>query len=159
VTTPETDGPGEPTGQVSVSTAPPPAPRRWWSAVPHHLGRARTSTVVLALLFVGVYTLYIHVRPPDAAVVPAQESTVQTPATTAPAEPAGTAEPTTTAPTTPTTADPTSTPPAGTTGEEAPAGSGEPAPTTAGDEPTTQAPPTATPTATAVPTATGAPGT
>ncbi len=155
MTTPETDGPGEPVRQVSVSTAPPPVPRRWWSAVPHHLGRARTSTVVLALLFVGVYTLYIHVRPPDPVVAPTQESTVQTPA-----EPAETAEPTpsaaTSAPTT--TADPGSTPPAGTTGEEAPAGSVEPAPTTAGDE-TTQAPPTAAPTATAVPTATGAPGT
>jgi cytoskeletal protein RodZ len=155
VTTPETGGPGEPTGQVSVSTAPPPAPRRWWSAVPHHLGRARTSTVVLALLFVGVYTLYLHVRPPDPAVAPAQESTVQTPVTRAPAE---TTEPTTTAPTPTTTAD-TATPPAGTTGEEAPAESAEPAPTTAREETTTQAPPTAAPTTTAVPTATGAPGT
>ncbi len=156
MTTPETNGPGEPTRQVSVSTAPPPAPRRWWSAVPHHLGRARTSTVVLALLFVGVYTLYLHVRPPDPAVAPAQESTVQTPARPAPADPAETTEPTTPAPT---TTDPTSTPPAVTTGEEAPAESAEPAPTTAGDETTTQAPPTTAPTAPAVPTATGAPGT
>ena len=156
MTTPETNGPGEPTRQVSVSTAPPPAPRRWWSAVPHHLGRARTSTVVLALLFVGVYTLYLHVRPPDPVVAPAQESTVQTPASPAPADPAETTEPTTPAPT---TTDPTSTPPAVTTGEEAPAESTEPAPTTAGDETTTQAPPTTAPTATAVPTATGAPGT
>ena len=155
MTTPETNGPGEPTRQVSVSTAPPPVPRRWWSAVPHHLGRARTSTVVLALLFVGVYTLYLHVRPPDPAVAPAQESTVQTPVTRAPAQ---TTEPTTTAPTPTTTAD-TATPPAGTTGEEAPAESAEPAPTTAGEETTTQAPPTAAPTTTAVPTATGAPGT
>ena len=158
MTTPETNGPGEPTRQVSVSTAPPPAPRRWWSAVPHHLGRARTSTVVLALLFVGVYTLYLHVRPPDPAVAPAQESTVQTPVTRAPAE---TAEPTppaaTSAPTT--TTDPGSAPPAGTTGEEAPAGSAEPAPTTAGDETRTPAPPTAVPTATAAPTTTAAPGT
>ena len=158
MTTPETNGPGEPTRQVSVSTAPPPVPRRWWSAVPHHLGRARTSTVVLTLLFVGVYTLYLHVRPPDPVVVPAQESTVQTPASPAPADPAETTEPTTTAPTPTTTAD-TATPPAGTTGEEAPAESAEPAPTTAGEETTTQAPPTAAPTTTAVPTATGAPGT
>ena len=157
MTTPETNGPGEPTRQVSVSTAPPPVPRRWWSAVPHHLGRARTSTVVLALLFVGVYTLYIHVRPPDPAVAPAQESTVQTPVAPAPAE---TAEPTTTAPTSaPTTTADTATPPAGTTGEEAPAESAEPAPTTAREETTTQAPPTAAPTTTAVPSATGAPGT
>jgi hypothetical protein len=157
VTTPETNGPGEPTRQVSVSTAPPSAPRRWWSAVPHHLGRARTSTVVLALLFVGVYTLYLHVRPPDPVVAPAQESTVQTPVTPAPAE---TAEPTppaaTSAPTT--TADPGSAPPAG-TGEEAPAESAEPAPTTAGDETRAPTPPTAAPTATAAPTVTAAPGT
>ena len=157
MTTPETHGPGEPTRQVSVSTAPPPAPRHWWSAVPHHLGRARTSTVVLALLFVGVYTLYLHVRPPDPVVAPAQESTVQTPVVPAPAE---TAEPTppaaTSAPTT--TADPGSAPPAG-TGEEAPAESAEPAPTTAGDETGAPTPPTVAPTATAAPTVTAAPGT
>ena len=157
MTTPETNGPGDPARQVSVSTAPPPAPRRWWSAVPHHLGRARTSTVVLALLFVGVYTLYLHVRPPDPAVAPAQESTVQTPASSAPADPVQTAEPTPSAPTSAptTTADPGSTPPAGTTGGAAPAESAEPAPTATREETTPQAPPTAT----AVPTATGAPGT
>jgi hypothetical protein len=122
--------------------------------VPHHLGRARTSTVVLALLFVGVYTLYLHVRPPDPVVVPAQESTVQTPASPAPAEPTETAEPTTTAPSP--TATPTTVPPEGTT--EAPAESAEPAPTTAEDLPTSAAPTSAVPT-TAAPTATGAPGT
>ncbi|SET87951.1 hypothetical protein [Geodermatophilus poikilotrophus] len=158
MTTPETNGPGEPTGRVSVSTAPPPAPRRWWSAVPHHLGRARTSTVVLALLFVGVYTLYLHVRPPDPVVAPAQEPTVQTRVTPAPAEPAETAEPTPSAPTSaPTTAD-TATPPAGTTGGEAPAESAGPAPTPSPEQ-TAPAPPTAAPTATAVPTVPGAPGT
>jgi hypothetical protein len=152
VTTPGTNGPDEPTRQLSVSTAPPPAPRRWWSAVPRHLGRARTSTVVLALLFVGLYTLYLNVRPPDPAVgtVPATESTVQTPATTAPAEPSESAEPTTTAPTTPVTPtpSPTTAPPEGTGGEETPAESPELTPTTAEEEPTS-----------AAPTATGAPGT
>ena len=159
MTTPEINGPGEPTRQVSVSTAPPPAPRRWWSAVPHHLGRARTSTVVLALLFVGVYTLYLHVRPPDPVVAPAQEPTVQTPVAPAPEEPAETAEPTpSTATPAPTTAD-TATPPARTTGGEAPAESAEPAPTTTPEQTATPAPPTAAPTATAVPTVPGAPGT
>jgi hypothetical protein len=57
----------------SVSTAPtggeaaPAGPRWWhWGAVPHHLGRARTSTVVLSLLFVAVFALYLNVKP-DAA--------------------------------------------------------------------------------------------
>jgi hypothetical protein len=151
VTTPGTNGPDEPTRQLSVSTAPPPAPRRWWSAVPHHLGRARTSTVVLALLFIGLYTLYLNVRPPDPAVgtVPATESTVQTPATTAPAEPTESAGPTTTAP----TPSPTTAPPEGTGGEETPAETAEPTPTTADEEPTTAA------RTTVAPTATGAPGT
>ena len=156
MTTPETNGPDEPTRQLSVSTAPPAAPRRWWSAVPHHLGRARTSTVVLALLFIGLYTLYLYVRPPDEATVPATTPTVQTPATTAPAEPSETVEPTTTAPTPSPTATPTTVPPEGTT--EAPVGSAEPAPTTAGEVPTSAAPTTAVPT-TAAPTASGAPGT
>lgn len=136
MTIPETNGPDQPTGRLSVSTAPPSAPRRWLSAVPHHLGRARTSTVVLALLFVGLYTLYLYVRPPDEAVrtVPAPASTVQTPAVPIPVEPTGTTEPTTTAPTTtpPPTSSPTLTPPGETPGEF-------PGPT-----PTTTAEPTAT---------------
>ena len=117
MTTPETNGPGEPTRELSVSTAPPPAPRRWWTAVPHHLGRARTSTVVLALLFVGLYVLYLYVRPPDPPAGPTSGSTVQTPvtsapATTGPAEPTQTPGPTTSAPTTTptTTAEPTTAP-------------------------------------------------
>ena len=156
MTTPETNGPDEPTRPLSVSTAPPQAPRRWWTAVPHHLGRARTSTVVLALLFVALYTLYLNVRPPDPAVgtVPDTGSTVQTPASPAPAEPTETAEPTTTAPSP--TATPTTVPPGETT--EPPAESAEPAPTTAEEVPTSAAPTTAVPT-TAAPTATGAPGT
>ena len=157
MTVPETNGPGEPPREPSVSTAPPAAPRRWWSAVPHHLGRARTSTVVLALLFVGLYTLYLYVRPPEpAGTVPVTDSTVQTPVAPAPVLPTGTAEPTTAAPpTTPrtTTPPPTTTPPEG-TAEETPPGTAEPTPTTAGEEPTTAPVPT-----TAAPTGTRAPGT
>ncbi|MDP9428951.1 MAG: hypothetical protein M3Q47_08785 [Actinomycetota bacterium] len=90
MTTPETNGPGRPgrpTGRPSGSTAPFPARRRWWSAVPHHLGRARTSTVVLALLFVALYTLYLYVRPADPAAgsFPAPPTVVQTPANPVPA--------------------------------------------------------------------------
>ena len=54
----------------TVSTAPaggenPPAGPRWWhrSALPDHLGRARTSTVVLSVLFVADFALYLTVRP------------------------------------------------------------------------------------------------
>ena len=52
--------------QPSVSTAPPATPaqrHRWWSVIPRHLGRARTSTVVISLLFVGLFVLYLNVRP------------------------------------------------------------------------------------------------
>ncbi len=161
MTTPETNGPGEPDRELSVSTAPPSAPRRWWSAVPHHLGRARTSTVVLALLFVGLYALYLHVRPPDPATTPTPSSTVQTPASTAPAEPEGTTEPTT-APSTTTAPSPTSTPtsPGGTV-EETPPGTTAPTPTpTPTLTPTQGVPPATTRAPTpAAPTATGAPGT
>jgi hypothetical protein len=151
VTTPQAGGPDEPTRARSVDAAP----RRWWSSVPHHLGRARTSTLVLALLFVGLYVLWLNVRPPDLPTAPATDgTTVQTPATTAPAEPPATTVPTTTAPapTTSPTPDPTSLPPAGTGGEETPSGT-TPAPTPAGEEPTSAQPPTP-----AVPTTSAAPG-
>ncbi|MBN1094277.1 hypothetical protein JKP75_18005 [Blastococcus sp. TML/M2B] len=57
----------------TVSTAPtggetPPAAARWWQpggALPDHLGRARTSTVVLSVLFVLVFALYLTVRPDE----------------------------------------------------------------------------------------------
>jgi len=151
VTTPETNGPGEPARELSVSTAPPSAPRRWWSAVPHHLGRARTSTVVLALLFVGLYTLYLNVRPPDVPTVPTTDgTTVQTPAPTNSPLPTETAEPTTTAPATTTAPSPTSPSP----GEATPSETATPTPTTAEEEPTTTQAPTP-----AVPPTSVAPGT
>jgi hypothetical protein len=87
VTTPrEEQPPGgtPPTGPI-VSTAPPRS--RWhWSSVPHHLGRARTSTVVLTVLFLAVAALYLSVRPDptrattttsDVGGVPAQQTTQQ----------------------------------------------------------------------------------
>jgi hypothetical protein len=55
---PRTEVPAAPT----VSTAPPRS--RWrFGRVPSHLGPARTSTVVLAALFVAVFALYLSVRP------------------------------------------------------------------------------------------------
>jgi hypothetical protein len=149
VTTPQAGGPDEPTRARSVDAAP----RRWWSSVPHHLGRARTSTVVLALLFVGLYVLWLYVRPPDLPTAPATGgTTVQTPATTSSAEPPATTEPITTAPST-TAPSPTSAVPTSSPGEETPSETTTPAPTPAGEEPTSAQPPTP-----AVPTTSAAPG-
>jgi cytoskeletal protein RodZ len=130
---------------------------------PGHIGRARTSTLVLALLFVGLGVLYLYVRPADPATDPAGGTTqVSTPApapatTTAPptTEPAPTTpeettpptttglptDPTTTAPDLPTgsrTTEPSETEPGGTappTTDEAPPAGESPAPTT-GSTPT-----------------------
>ena len=149
MTTPETNGPGE----LSVSTAPPAAPRRWWTAVPHHLGRARTSTVVLALLFVGLYTLYLNVRPPDPPAGAPSGSTVQTsaPAATGPAEPTETSAPTTTAPTTEPTTAPSPTEESGPAGESPGQTPTTVQPTTT-EAPATQAPATPPRTTAASPT-------
>jgi cytoskeletal protein RodZ len=153
VTTPETNGPGEPTGELSVSTAPPPAPRRWWTAVPHHLGRARTSTVVLTLLFVGLYALYLNVRPPDPPAGAPSGSTVQTsaPAATGPAEPTESSAPTTTAPTTEPTTAPSPTEESGPAGESPGQTPTTVQPTTT-EAPATQAPATPPRTTAASPT-------
>jgi hypothetical protein len=87
----------QPAVTPSVSTAPPQS--RWhWSAIPARLGRARTSTVVLAVLFLAVGALYLTVKPPPtvtvttgngtAVVVPANPTTASptrpTQTTTAP---------------------------------------------------------------------------
>ncbi|PWW22392.1 hypothetical protein JD79_01544 [Geodermatophilus normandii] len=111
---------------------------------PGHVGRARTSTLVLAVLFVGLGVLYLYVRPPDPAVDPAGGTTqVSTPAP-APAttEPPTTTEPVpTTAETTPEettpaqTSEPTTTLPTTTTAPTPPTGSRttEPAQTEPGE--------------------------
>ena len=119
----------------SVTTAP--ARARWrFANVPSRLGRARTSTVVLAVLFVAVFVLWVYVRP----------ETVATPAGTtgdvnAPVAPASTSSvPTTTE--APATTDATTTAPSETTTE-----SGTPT-----DETTTGA--TTTPPGTSSPTPT-----
>jgi hypothetical protein len=149
VTTPETNGPGE----LSVSTAPPAAPRRWWTAVPHHLGRARTSTVVLTLLFIGLYALYLNVRPPDPPAGAPSGSTVQTsaPAATGPPEPPETTAPTTTAPTTEPTTAPSPTEESGPAGESPGQTPTTVQPTTT-EAPATQAPATPPRTTAASPT-------
>jgi hypothetical protein len=57
-----------------------------WSRIPDHLGRARTSTVVLTVLFVAVFVLYLYIRPETPGTVPAGTTSNPAPvSTTAPA--------------------------------------------------------------------------
>ena len=70
MTTPREEQPtGSPPVTPRVSTAPPRS--RWQlGSVPSHVGRARTSTLVLAVLFVLVAALWIGVRPDPVQVTP-----------------------------------------------------------------------------------------
>jgi hypothetical protein len=109
----------QPAVAPTVTTAPAGSP---WSRIPAHLGKARTSTVVLSLLFLAIGTLYLNIRPdtpPPATAVtgdtvpaqptaPAPETTATTTPETTPEttetsqdQPTTTAEPTTTEDTTP----------------------------------------------------------
>ncbi|MGY1811428.1 hypothetical protein [Blastococcus sp. SYSU D00820] len=103
MTTP--DGGPHPTRELPRPD-PAPAPARWWSAVPRRLGRARTSTVVLAVLFVALGLLYLYVRPETTGTTPASDTpsqpveVVPLPTTSAPPEPTSTAPRPTAAPTT-----------------------------------------------------------
>ena len=120
--------PEQPAVAPTVSTAPA---RSRWSKLPSHLGRARTSTLVLAVLFLAIGALWINIRPdePSPAATISETGTEQEPVPVVPTTtaPETTAEPTTEAPET----------------TEAPTTSAELSPTT--DEPT----PTPTPTTTA----------
>jgi hypothetical protein len=111
--------------QVTATVSPAAPPRSRWGAIPRHLGRARTSTVVLSLLFLAIGALWINIRP-DVETPPADPAVVQQPVV-----------PTTPSPTTPA---PTPTP------------TSEPAPTTAPETTTTSEAPT--PSSTDVPTST-----
>lgn len=151
----------------SVSTAPagaaPPRARsRWhWSSVPDHLGRARTSTVVLCVLFLLIGTLYLYVRPEEREARAGRSTADTSEVTPAPTAPETTTVPETTAPpeetegeptegTTPTTTPaPTTTPTPGsptTTTPRSTPGPGQTSPTgeTPGDatDPTPTAPTT-----------------
>src|SRR6476661_4077377 len=70
-------------------------PRSPWhvSRIPGHLGRARTSTVVLGVLFLAIFALYLYVKPDTTAAVTGGTGTQVPASPTAPA-------PRTTAPTT-----------------------------------------------------------
>lgn len=147
-----------------LSTAPATGRRRIWPSrrVPGHIGRARTSTVVLAVLFVAFFALWIGVRPvtTSSTVVPATTDTsviapVPAPATTAEpttsSAPTTSESPTTTSRSTTTTTGTTSRTPTtgGTTTTDPDTGTTEEAPATETVEPstteapaTTQTPPT-----------------
>lgn len=129
----------------SVSTAPPPSrPHRWWSSIPSHLGRARTSTVVLALLFLAIGALYFNVRP-DPVAPGSTPATEQGPAPARTTAPPTTTAPETTAPAPTTEELPTTTEPLPTTSEP-PLETTEPAPEpTPSDEPTSTVGPTPPP--------------
>ena len=75
--------------QVTATVSPAAPPRSRWDAIPHHLGRARTSTVVLSLLFLAIGALWLNIRPDPVATVPAGGGSVveQPAAPTNPAHP------------------------------------------------------------------------
>ena len=110
--------PAPPADERPAVQAAPAQSGHWWSSVPRHLGRARTSTIVLALLWVAIFVLYVYVRP-EAAVTGASTTGnpsrgVQQPAPTRTAPrttPHATTTPPTTAPghTSPTETSPPST--------------------------------------------------
>jgi hypothetical protein len=87
----------------TVTTAPAGSS---WSRIPDHLGRARTSTVVLGVLFVALFTLYLYIRPDTPGATAATTGDQTSVSTPAPA-PETSAAPTTEEPTT--TAAPTDT--------------------------------------------------
>jgi hypothetical protein len=94
--------------QVTATVSPATPHRSRWGAIPRHLGRARTSTVVLSLLFLAIGALWINIRP-DPETPPADPAVVQqpvVPTTPSPTTPAPTSEPVpTTAPETTTTSE------------------------------------------------------
>src|SRR3954466_14320645 len=115
----------QPVVSPSVSADPGRGPWRL-SRIPSHVGRARTSTLVLSVLFLAIGALYLQVRPPD------QPPPAPTVSDTGNGQPA----PTTTAPTRTPTSEPTTTAPTTTTGE-VPTTSAEPTPTRESTETTT----------------------
>jgi hypothetical protein len=145
----------QPAVSPTVSTAPPPSRmQRWWASIPSHVGPARTSTVVLAVLFLALGALYLTVRPQSPQQVATSTSGGQVAATTTAHAPRTTA-PTTTAPTTtesvaptttapnPTDATPTTAVPTVTSGSQQPTATVVPTTPTATRAPTSAPPPTA----------------
>ena len=144
--------------QPAATTQAPPAARFWRQRLPGRIGRARTSTVVLAVLFLACSALYLGVRPDyvtvttvDGATVRVDRSQLSTPS--APTEPAG--PPATDAPETSTPVDPTA-PSTSTSGTSTP---GSTSPTGTEDDEDETAEPTSTRTTSSDPATTSAPET
>ena len=124
-------GPTAEQPQVTATVSPAGPPRTRWGAIPRHLGRARTATVVLSLLVLAVGTLWINIRPDPDRVPAGTGSVVEQPSV--PIVPLPTPTPT-----------------------EQPEPTTEPEPTSASEEPTTSSSdvPTPTETGTRFPTST-----
>lgn len=98
-------GPTQQQPGVTPTVTTAPARSRWRvSKLPPHLGPARTSTVILVVLFLSIGALYLYIRPETTGT-----------AVTGNQQPAAT-----TAPAAPTTAVPETPVPETTTGSEAP---------------------------------------
>ena len=137
-----------PTGeqpQVTATVSPAVPPGSRWGAIPRHLGRARTSTVVLSLLFLAIGALWLNIRPDPAPPAPASGggTVVDQPAPLVPTTPTPTTEPVPTPTETPTT--PSDLP--GTTTSDVPSPTDTSAPV-----PTTTEPPAPLPDTTVTPT-------
>ena len=76
----------EPTREQPAVT-PEVSTRSPWhvSRIPAHLGRARTSTVVLAVLFLAIFALYLYIRPDTTGAATAGTGTSVPAGPTAPA--------------------------------------------------------------------------
>jgi outer membrane biosynthesis protein TonB len=134
----------QPVMTPTVSTAP--SSSRWsLSNIPSHVGPARTSTLVMTVLFLAIFALYLNVRPPatPAATTPAGTDTEQSIVPTTP-DPAPTTETTVPAP-----APGTTSPEEETTPTEEPTQA--PTETTAPPATTTPAPQTTAPLPTSAP--------
>jgi hypothetical protein len=64
--------------QPAATTEVAPPVRFWRQKVPAHIGRARTSTLVLAMLFVAFFSLYLLVRPPAVEYTTVETTSGQT---------------------------------------------------------------------------------
>jgi hypothetical protein len=75
----------EPTREQPV-VSPEVTTRSPWhvSRIPAHLGRARTSTVVLTVLFLAIFALYLNIRPDTTGTATGGTSSQLPAATTAP---------------------------------------------------------------------------
>ncbi|MCW2698225.1 MAG: putative polymerase sigma factor [Modestobacter sp.] len=141
--------------QPAPTTDAPPPVSFWRQKVPAHIGRARTSTIVLGVLFVALFALYLGIRPPAVQYTTVESTSGET--YRVPVTARVTPEPSETS--APTSEVPEPTAPAGTTPAPTVPPSSSPADTGSSDE--QQEPQTTAParTSTPEPTPTGSPDT